>query len=88
MEGLGFHSALLLSAGSHNDALQMADVIVGCVTSWVKDTDAQQASQWLIDRVRQLRPLFRGGVGGMFGDGFVIWPYQNQLWQTLQASIR
>ena len=47
LRDLGSHSGLLMSHASHNDLLQIADCIVGCVTSWVHDTGKKQ-SQALI----------------------------------------
>lgn len=87
MRNLDFHSALLVSAAAYSDALQVADVMVGCVTSWVADIHASAANPWLCARVRLLKPRFRGGLAGMFGDGFVLWPWQNTLWVALQNSI-
>lgn len=88
LKNLDFHSGLLMSGGSHSDALQIADVIVGCATSWVADTDVGRASSWLVDCMKQIVPRFRGGAINMFRDGFVIWPWENQLWGALQTSLR
>lgn len=85
LRDLNFHSGLLFSHAIHHDLLQVSDVIIGCTTSWINDTARQTCSDWLTARVKQLSPRFRQP---MFGNGLVIWPWQNILWQVLQASLR
>lgn len=84
---LGFGSGLLVGHASHDDLLQIADCIAGAVTSLVKDTADGKATTWLIGIVKTLVPRFRGGRGGMFGDGFVLWPTDQALWAALMASL-
>lgn len=85
LRALNFHSGLLFSHAIHHDLLQVSDVIIGCTTSWINDTARQTCSDWLTACVKQLSPRFRPP---MFGNGLVIWPWQNILWQVLQASLR
>jgi len=87
LRDLGCHSGLLVSYASHNDLLQIADCIVGCVTSWVHDTDKNKIKPWLVEQVRKVVPKFRGGPKGMFGDGFILWPMQQELWLKLQQGL-
>lgn len=84
---LGFGSGLLVGHASHDDLLQIADCIAGAVTSLVKDTADGKATKWLVDLVRALVPSFRGSRAGMFGDGFVLWPTDRNLWNALMASL-
>ncbi len=87
LRDLGCHSGLLVSHASHNDLLQIADCIVGCVTSWVRDIDKSEVNYWLIEQVKKLIPKFRGGSKEMFGDGLILWPKEEELWAKLQQTL-
>jgi hypothetical protein len=83
----GFASGLLVGYASHDDLLQVADCVIGAVTSLVRDTSDGRASDWLVGLVRSLVPKFRGAGAEMFGNGFVLWPPQIPLWNSLQARL-
>jgi len=91
LQDLGFDPAVLVSAASYHDLLQVADVVVGCTTSWVKDIVRGARSSFATELTKQLSANFRNrypSAGHFFGDGFVLWPMDLPLWTNLQHSLR
>ncbi|BDG17683.1 DUF3800 domain-containing protein [Thermus brockianus] len=87
---IGFHPSVLTGDATYHDMLQIADVIAGVTREWVNAVRDNRSSSWELDRFQRVRDRFRNRHGnpGFFGDGFVLWPWHNELWVSLQQSVR
>ena len=65
-------------------------VVAGVTREWVDAVRANHSSSWELDRFKAVSVRFRRRHGNpdFFGDGFVLWPWQNELWTSLQRSLR
>lgn len=86
----GFHPSILLADATYHDMLQMADVAVGATRDWVTGVRNGRPDVWVTQQVRTLSPRFRAKHGNpeFWGDGLVLWPWQNQLWDALKESLK
>jgi hypothetical protein len=86
---IGFHPSVLTGDATYHDMLQIADVIAGLTREWVDAVRAKRPSSWEVDLFKVVSVHFRSRHGNprFFGDGFVLWPRQNELWASLQQSV-
>jgi len=87
---IGFHPSVLIGDATYHDMLQIADVVAGVTREWVDAVRANRVGSWEVDRLKGISVRFRRRHGNpeFFGDGFVLWPRQEQLWIALQQSVR
>lgn len=85
-----FHPAVLVSDATYHDMLQIADCIVGCTLDWVAAVAAgEETTRGEVARFVHLSGRFlKTEYGRIFGEGLVLWPSDEELWQKLQASLR
>jgi hypothetical protein len=85
-----FHPSILIGDATYHDMLQMADVVVGATRDWVASVNDGKPDPWLTQQVRTLSSKFRArhGQPSFWGDGLVLWPWQNKLWETLKRSLQ
>jgi hypothetical protein len=90
LANIGFHPSVLIGDATYHDMLQIADVVAGVTREWVDAVRANRASSWEVDRFKAVSVRFRRRHGNpdFFGDGFALWPRQNELWTSLQRSVR
>jgi hypothetical protein len=90
LEDIGFHPSVLIGNATYHDMLQIADVVAGVTREWVDAVRANRSSSWEVNRFKAVSARFRRRHGDpdFFGDGFVLWPRQNELWASLQRSVR
>ncbi len=90
LESIRFHPSLLIGDATYHDMLQIADVVAGVTREWVDAVRAQRLTSWEVDRFKAVSVRFRRRHGNQsfFGDGFVLWPWQKELWTSLQQSVR
>ncbi len=81
---IGFHPSI------YHDMLQIADVVAGVTREWVVAVRDNRANSWEVDCFKAVSVRFRirHGNPDFFGDGFVLWPWDNELWTSLQRSVR
>jgi hypothetical protein len=87
---IGFHPSVLIGDATYHDMLQIADVVAGVTRGWVDAVRANRASPWEVKCFKDVSVRFRRrhGAPDFFGDGFVLWPWENELWTSLQRSVR
>jgi hypothetical protein len=87
---IGFHPSILIGDATYHDMLQIADVVAGVTREWVDAVRAHRADSWEVDRFKAVSVRFRTRHGNpdFFGDGLVLWPWDNELWTLLQQSVR
>ncbi len=87
---IGFHPSILIGDATYHDMLQIADVVAGVTREWVDAVRSNHIPSWEVDRFKVVSVRFRSRHGnpGFFGDGFVLWPWRNELWEALQRSLR
>jgi len=87
---IGFHPSVLIGDATYHDMLQIADVVAGVTREWVDAVRAGRSDSWEVDRFKAVSVRFRRrhGAPDFFGDGFVLWPRKNELWTSLQRSVR
>ena len=90
LKDLGFQPSILVADATYHDMLQIADVIVGCTSAWVTSIAKDHQRKWNIEQFKLLSKRFRCRYGDptFFGDGFILWPWQKELWTKLQQSLR
>lgn len=90
LKEIGFHPSVLVADATHHDMLQLADVVVGLTSNWIAAVGSGKADPWLIERVKAVRARFRARHGSpqCWGDGLVLWPWQNELWEGLKRSLQ
>jgi len=90
LKDVGFYNSLLVSNASFNDFLQIADFIVGCTASWIESVITGNKRNLVVPLMKSLKRRFRckHGNPGMFGDGFVLWPKDPDLWSRLIHSLQ
>jgi len=86
---IGFHPSVLIGDATYHDMLQIADIVAGLTREWVEAVRAMGFDSWEVALFRELSGRFRKRHGNpdFFGDGFVLWPPQNDLWKLLQQSV-
>jgi hypothetical protein len=89
LKDAGFHPSFLIGDATYHDMLQMADIIVGAISDWVNSIRVDQPDQWMINQVKKLSSKFRAkhGQPSFWGDGLILWPSQNELWDKLKRSL-
>ena len=87
---IGFHPSILIGDATYHDMLQIADVVAGVTREWVDAVRANRADSWEVERFKAVSVRFRRRHGNpdFFGDGLVLWPWDNELWTLLQRSVR
>ena len=87
---LSFHPSVYLADSSHNDLLQIADVIAGCTFSWVESITTNAQETFPITLFKKLSSKFRPQreFQHFFGNGFSLWPRDDVLWKKLQDSLK
>jgi len=87
---LSFHPSIYLADSSHNDLLQIADVIAGCTFSWAESITTNTQETFSITLFKKISSKFRPqrGFQHFFGDGFLLWPPDEIKWKNLQDSLR
>jgi hypothetical protein len=87
---IDFHPSVLIGDATCHDMLQIADVVAGVTREWVDAVRANHSSSWELDRFKAVSVRFRRQHGNpdFFGDGFVLWPRQKELWASLQLSVK
>jgi hypothetical protein len=87
---IGFHPSILIGDATYHDMLQIADVVAGVTREWVVAVRDNRANSWEVDCFKAVSVRFRTRHGNpdFFGDGFVLWPWDNELWTSLQRSVR
>jgi hypothetical protein len=90
LAGVGFHPSVLIGDATYHDMLQIADVVAGVTREWVDAVRHSRANSWELGRLKAVSVRFRRrhGYPDFFGDGFILWPPQNDLWTQLQLSVR
>jgi len=90
LEEIGFHPSILIGDATYHDMLQIADIVAGVTRAWIINVRDGCTNSWEVDRFKVVSSRFRRRYGSpkFFGDGFVLWPWDNQLWEKLQISIR
>jgi hypothetical protein len=85
-----FHPSVLIGDATYHDMLQIADVVAGVTREWVDAVRTNHSSSWELDRFKAVSVRFRRRHGNpdFFGDGFILWPWQNQLWASLKRSVK
>ena len=89
LQGLGFHPSVLISDATYHDMLQLADVVVGLIAAWVDAVRKGEQKPLLIGLMKMLRGKLRAkdGLPEFWGDGFVVWPRDEELWNKLKNSL-
>lgn len=87
---IGFHPSILIGDATYHDMLQITDVVAGVAGGWVDAVLANRGSSWEVARFKAVSVRFRSRHGNpdFFGDGFVLWPFQPELWSAHQQSVR
>jgi len=87
---IGFQPSVLTGDATYHDMLQIADVVAGVTREWVDAVRTNHSSSWELDRFKAVSVRFRRRHGNpdFFGDGFILWPWQNQLWASLKRSVK
>lgn len=87
---IGFHPSVLVGDATYHDMLQIADAVAGVTRAWVDAVRANRGSSREVGLFKDVSVRFRRRHGNpdFFGDGFVLWPWQNVLWTALQQSVR
>lgn len=90
LRNANFHPSLFFADASYHDMLQMADMVVGAVSEWVYDVQNNCSDSWIFNQIKKLSCRFRAKHGhpSFWGDGLVLWPRQNKLWDALKKSIQ
>jgi hypothetical protein len=90
LAGIGFHPSILIGDATYHDMLQVADVVAGITGEWVHAVRSGRDDSWEVDCFKAVSVRFRTRHGNpdFFGDGFVLWPWDNELWTLLQRSVR
>jgi hypothetical protein len=85
---IGFHPSILIGDATYHDMLQIADVVAGVTREWVVAVRDNRANSWEVDCFKAVSVRFRTRHGNpdFFGDGFVLWPWDNELWTSLQRA--
>jgi len=86
-----FHPSILISDASFHDMLQIADMVVGLTTNWVFSIiNNRKSDSELIGLMQYLSKKFRmaHGSDGFWGDGLVLWPKNEDIWERLKKSLR
>jgi len=89
LEALGFESTFHECHDEWSDAMQVADFIAGCFGAFVSDLSPGKQGV-ARDCARTLRPRIRasGSIGcGMWGNGFVLWPPNPQIWKKAKGAL-
>lgn len=89
LEALGFESTFHECHDEWSDAMQIADFVVGCTGAFLRDV-ASGKQGVARECVRAIRPRLRanGSIGcGMWGNGFVLWPPNRDLWNTAKGAL-
>ena len=89
LQNAGFQPSILVSRATYHDMLQMADIVVGATRDWVSGIRAGKPDGWVTQQVKTLSSRFRArhGKPSFWGDGLVVWPWQNELWEDLKNSL-
>jgi hypothetical protein len=89
LKDAGFHPSFLIGDATYHDMLQMADIMVGAISDWIDSVKAGKPNQWIKSQIKKLIPKLRAKHGHLsfWGDGLVLWPWQNQLWDDLKRSL-
>ncbi len=89
LRSIGFHPSILVGDATYHDMLQMADVVVGATRDWVASITGGKPDPWVTRQMKLLVSRFRQkhGQPSFWGDGLVIWPWQNQLWWALKKNL-
>lgn len=89
LEKIGFHPSILIADATYHDMLQLADVVVGLTMDWVATIKSGKHDPRIIQQMKTLCQKLRARHGSprFWGDGLVIWPWQNELWERLKASL-
>jgi hypothetical protein len=92
LKEIGFHPSALVSDATFHDMLQIADVVVGITRDWVVSVEERKSEAWLVEQMKALSQRFRSrhgyGVPPFWGDGLILWPHQDILYQHLQQSLK
>ena len=89
LEALGLESTFHECHDRWSDAMQVADFIAGCFGAFVSDL-ARGEQGVARDCVRALRPRIRatGSIGsGLWGNGFVLWPPNPEIWAKAKGAL-
>jgi len=87
---IGFHPSVFIGDATYHDMLQIADVVAGVTREWVSavqnNPGINPGTSWETVCFKAVSGRFRSrhGKPGFFGDGFVLWPWQNELWERLK----
>lgn len=89
LSGLRFYPSLLTAYAKFHDMLQIADVVVGVTRDWVAGAKEGRRDAWVVQQMKRVQPRFRGRYGrpGFWGDGLILWPSQDALWEELKRSL-
>jgi hypothetical protein len=90
LEQLGFHPSICISDATYHDMLQIADVIVGVTMDWFISSIKDRQEKWVLDCFQSITKLFRNrhGYPEFFGDGFIMFPSDTEIWRKLQQSLQ
>ncbi len=86
---LGFESSFYQCHDVRSDAMQIADFAAGCAGAFVGEL-ARRRPGIARDCLRIIARRFRasGTMGyGMWGDGFVLWPPNDDLWAAAKGAL-
>lgn len=92
LAALGFESSFYQCHDMRSDAMQVADFVAGCLGAFVSDL-SRGKSGVAQNCVRALRNRIRAGGSisfrrwGMWGNGFVLWPRNQQLWNKAKVAL-
>lgn len=85
--GLGFESSFYQCTDERSDAMQVADFVAGATGAFVTEV-ARRKPGVARECVRAFRRCFRASGtrfgGGMWGNGFVLWPPKSNLWKHVK----
>lgn len=87
LRSIRFHPSVLIGDASYHDMLQIADVVVGVTKDWIYTVRTGKNDSWVIEQIRKLKQGFRGKPD-FFGNGLILWPSENKLWQQLRESLK
>lgn len=86
---IGFHPSVLISDATYHDLLQIADAVAGITAEWVSVVRDAGSPPWPTHRFHLVRRQFRSkhGKPEFWGDGLVLWPWDEPLWIALRRSL-
>lgn len=89
LDQINFHPSVLIGDATYHDMLQIADMVVGATGSWIASVKNESLEEWVRECMKALSNKFRARHGSpdFWGDGLVLWPMDNKLWESLKKSL-